>query len=74
MDKGIFLDENRRLYRDERRGLWVDSRIASEALGVSRKALLRSVAQGRCQVRVLRIGYRLRFNARDLGLLDGKEE
>jgi len=74
MDKGIFLDKDRKLYRDQYQGLWVDSNIAAAALNVSRQALQRAVRAGRCGVRVLRIGNRLRFNAKDLGLLDGKEK
>ena len=72
--EGIFLDSNRRLYQDQYRGLWVDSKIAAAALGVGIEQLYRSVRAGRCSVRWLRIGNLLRFSARDLDISSSKSD
>jgi hypothetical protein len=53
--------------------LWVDVYKAAPALGVTPEQLYRSVRAGHCPVRYVRVGTKLlRFNARDLGLLEGE--
>jgi len=73
-EPGIFLDKDKKLYRDQYSQLWVDSGIAAKALDVTQKHLQKSVRAGNCTVRVQRIGHLLRFSAKDLDILaDGKE-
>ena len=50
--------------------LWVDSRVAIAALGISLDQLYRAIKLNRLSVRWMRVGHLLRFSARDLGLLE----
>ena len=50
--------------------LWVDSRVAIAALGISLDQLYRAIKLNRLSVRWMRVGGLLRFNAKDLGLFE----